>query len=210
MTQAFRLKVDPPILANMKPVLKIGQLVFDKRDVVKDGKRYIGLEPGPYGLVYGIPVEDLEPYSFSQPKSGDFEALLRYYLTGHAPLPNVEALPIAEGLNRIAYGSGIFPVWPQSTRVLIPSLINHTDRPEWARAFVNHTQSGFLDGTGVLVWYRPNYGHKEEGDALAGRIVTFALCKHDKVVGAGANPQRGWHPGRCRLCDLDMTVDSGD
>lgn len=37
-----------------------------------------------------------------------------------------------------------------------------------------------------------------------------AVCKHEKVPGSGANPQRGWHPGSCRLCGMDLTVDSGD
>lgn len=37
-----------------------------------------------------------------------------------------------------------------------------------------------------------------------------AICEHEKVEGAGANHMRGWHPGRCRLCDMDMSVDSGD
>jgi hypothetical protein len=43
-----------------------------------------------------------------------------------------------------------------------------------------------------------------------GVLGTFAICKHEKVEGAGADHQRGWHPGHCGKCGMDMSVDSGD
>lgn len=70
----------------------------------------------------------------------------------------------------------------------------------WARYFLNRTQGGQLDGTGYVMIYG-NGG---------GKIGHFAICKHEKIAEVGADPRRGWHPGRCRLCNLNMTVDSGD
>lgn len=44
-----------------------------------------------------------------------------------------------------------------------------------------------------------------------GRVFKFALCAHEKTTeGHSPNPGRGWHPGHCKLCGMDMTVDSGD
>jgi hypothetical protein len=76
----------------------------------------------------------------------------------------------------------------------------------WARAFVNHTQGGTFDGTGIVIWWRGQMQRGPEGS----QIARFALCKHQKQQGSGANPSRGWHPGKCTKCGLDMTVDSSD
>jgi|SRR5215831_2912971 len=43
----------------------------------------------------------------------------------------------------------------------------------------------------------------------AGRVVKFAMCEHEWDT-SGANHQRGWHPCRCRKCNMDISVDSGD
>jgi hypothetical protein len=44
-----------------------------------------------------------------------------------------------------------------------------------------------------------------------GKIFEFAICQHNKTGGATrAQEMRGWHPGRCSLCGLDLSVDSGD
>lgn len=74
---------------------------------------------------------------------------------------------------------------------------------------LNCGQGGGLTGEGVvvidlsgLVQYRAI-----PESIVAGR---FTFCKHEKVEGAGANHQRGWHPGHCGKCGLDMSVDSGD
>lgn len=73
-----------------------------------------------------------------------------------------------------------------------------------ARFFLDYGPGGQLHGTGLIAWST----WKDGAYRAAG--VRFAICKHEKVVGAGANPSRGWHPGKCSKCGLDMTVDSGD
>lgn len=43
------------------------------------------------------------------------------------------------------------------------------------------------------------------------KAFRFALCKHEKTEeGHNPNHGRGWHPGHCVKCNMDMTVDSGD
>lgn len=44
----------------------------------------------------------------------------------------------------------------------------------------------------------------------APKAFRVAICKHEKVPGPDAKPLYGWHPGSCRLCGMDLTVDSGD
>ena len=64
--------------------------------------------------------------------------------------------------------------------------------------------SGGLDGSGYVI----AYGNDKGGAApITGR---FAICKHEKISSPSAIPSRGWHPGHCGKCGLDMTIDSGD
>ncbi len=72
---------------------------------------------------------------------------------------------------------------------------------KWAIYFLSQTQGGWFDGSGIVIWYDKT--HK-------GRAARFEICIHAPVAGAGADPRRGWRPARCKLCGLDMTVDSGD
>jgi hypothetical protein len=58
------------------------------------------------------------------------------------------------------------------------------------------------DGSGVLI---------EMHNSMKPRVFKFALCKHEKTEeGHTPNHGRGWHPGHCKHCGLNMTVDSGD
>lgn len=74
----------------------------------------------------------------------------------------------------------------------------------WAQYFLDTGQGGQLYGSGLVV-----FSSFSEGRSKA-RAGTFAICEHVKVDDPGANHMRGWHPGHCKKCGLDMTVDSGD
>lgn len=115
----------------------------------------------------------------------DFAALLK----GDAPLPNAEpSRSLAEGVNNIASGGHMLePKWGYSL-----GLDGHKS---WTQFFLH-----VYDGSG----YALIYGMR------GGSIVRFTICKHQKKTHAGANPSRGWHPGHCIKCGLDLSVDSSD
>lgn len=50
------------------------------------------------------------------------------------------------------------------------------------------------------------------GVSYPSETYRFTLCVHEKVLRPTDNPNhiRGWDPGVCRLCGMDMDVDSGD
>lgn len=118
-------------------------------------------------------------------------------LAGEIEPPNFEALP----LNRIASdlacrGHMMEPQWGYSL---------FDGYKQWTYFFLLHGMgSSSLDGSGYLIRYRSSYPTHE---VLCGR---FAICEHEKEDAPGANHERGWHPGRCKKCGLDMTYDSGD
>lgn len=60
------------------------------------------------------------------------------------------------------------------------------------------------NGGDGIVLYERSYPHTSPG------LARFAICKHEFVAGAGANPSRGWHPSKCKHCGLDNSIDSGD
>jgi hypothetical protein len=84
----------------------------------------------------------------------------------------------------------------------------------WALYSLSTTQGGEFDGTAlVLVYGNGGFYDRSDPDKWVGTPPTawrVAICKHEKVEGAGARPNFGWHPGRCTKCGMDMTVDSGD
>lgn len=71
------------------------------------------------------------------------------------------------------------------------------ERKVWTAFFLN-----VRDGSGIAVSYVFNKAV----------CVRFTLCEHEKVARPTdrPNPQRGWHPGVCSKCGLNMDVDSGD
>lgn len=71
----------------------------------------------------------------------------------------------------------------------------------WARFFLRQGQGGGYTGEGYVIAYSGIDGS---------RFGHFAICVHQMVEGAGADHRRGWHPGHCGLCGMDMSVDSGD
>lgn len=67
---------------------------------------------------------------------------------------------------------------------------------------VANSMFGGWDGTGLVVTC-----HNSD----VGRVFKFALCLHEKTEeGHSPNHGRGWHPGHCKHCNMDMSVDSGD
>jgi hypothetical protein len=72
--------------------------------------------------------------------------------------------------------------------------------------FLDRGQGSQLYGSGIVAWTK--WDNEKRTYVATG--LRFAICKHEKKEGAGANHSRGWHPGSCVKCGLDMTIDSGD
>jgi hypothetical protein len=126
-------------------------------------------------------------------KKFTLEEDLEPIISGKVEVPNIEDIDPIRFLNNLASGGhSLVPKWGRA-------LIN--GRKNWAQFFMTPAgMGGRLDGGGyVVVWGN-----------TAPVVARFAICKHEKVDGPGANHSRGWHPGSCKHCGLDMTVDSGD
>ncbi len=118
---------------------------------------------------------------------------LRPIIDGKVVLPNFKEVPVRQAVSIVAcYSSG---------SVRGNARVPGADHTTWAQFFLEHGQGGGLTGRGHVLLYGPASG------GLAG---TFAICEHEKVDDPGADHNRGWHPGHCKKCGLDMTVDSGD
>lgn len=150
------------------------------------------------GYGYSAKVADMEMERHPPLTWQDFPDLLKFYLNGGAQLPNLQLADQRQGLNAIAAGAGM-TAWPKIAHVQLPGASYTT----WARVFLSYTQSGAVDGSGYLLAYA-------RGPQDMPQVWRFALCAHTKATGAGARPERGWHPGNCTRCGLNMTVDSGD
>lgn len=118
-------------------------------------------------------------------------------LEGEVDLPNFKAEPIDRVVNNVAaVGHGLLARW---------GWARHEGRKQWAMFFLSpsamgNANHGSFDGGGYVMIY--------SGRApITGR---FAICEHEKKDAAGADHRRGWHPGQCTKCGLDMTVDSSD
>lgn len=119
----------------------------------------------------------------------DMEAIV----SGEAYLPNVESVDPGHLLNNIAsMGHMMTPRWGYA---MISVMGIDANRKQWTQFFLLPSE-----GTGYAI----TYGNP------AAITVRFAICKHKMVEGPGANHSRGWHPGWCEKCGLDMSVDSGD
>lgn len=122
-----------------------------------------------------------------------FEKQLASMIEGRMFLPNFEE---EANLSQAVANWACLPI-PETKGL---AKLAGDDYAHWARYLLGRTQGGQLDGTGWVMLY----------DHGKGRIGRFAICQHKKVAHAGANPMRGWHPGHCSECGLDLTVDSGD
>lgn len=108
---------------------------------------------------------------------------------GLLQLPNATDLEPISFLNTLAAGGHMMePVWGYAK-------LPDNSRQQWTQFFL-------LTGDGE--GYAVTYGTKTPF------VRRFAICKHEKVDGPGADHSRGWHPGWCGKCGLDMTYDSGD
>lgn len=119
-------------------------------------------------------------------------------LTGTVPLPNPT---ICKG-SALEMMSGILSATVFATPV--GRMMDSEGKTYQARYFLQSNQGGQLTGEGWVLWsyFHQGYSHTA--------FSAFAVCVHERVSGEGGNPMRGWHPGRCGLCGLDMTVDSSD
>jgi hypothetical protein len=119
---------------------------------------------------------------------------LKPIIQGNVALPNAKPIERDVGAAILHYHE------MHSGWALLPD-----GRKEWnARFFLDRGQGGGLHGTGIVAWTAWKDG------AYRATAMTFAICEHTQVEGAGANHSRGWHPGHCSKCGLDMSVDSGD
>lgn len=122
-----------------------------------------------------------------------FDTDLKPIVQGVASLPNFQQIEARMFLDNIAaVGHGMEPYWGHA-------MLN--GRRQWAMYFL----------TGEGMSSPPHsYGGGGYVAVYGGIHGTFAICRHEKRPDPGANPSRGWHPGRCAKCGIDMTVDSGD
>ena len=127
----------------------------------------------------------------SRPRWAEFQGLLDQIVDGKLPPPNFEERDLSEIANNVASGGLIY----------LKGLLRRPGGSKpWACYWLRQTQGGAFDGRGYVIWYAND----------GGRGGQFALCRHENIEGAGANPTRGWHPSRCALCGLDTSVGSGD
>jgi hypothetical protein len=111
-------------------------------------------------------------------------------------LPNVRDVdPIAFLNDLAARGHMMEPVWGYA-------LLPDGSRPQWTQFFLlADANMGFqLGGGGYAVTYANPFPF----------IRRFQICNHEIVLHAGADPSRGWNPGHCKHCGMDMSVDSSD
>lgn len=121
------------------------------------------------------------------------------------PLPNVtDEDPMRFLQDLAARGHMMEPVWGYA-------LLPDGSRQQWTQFFLLYDAIG--GGTGYAVTYGPSRWEPSK-DGVPGRMVElpivrrFKICQHEKVLHADAHPERGWSPGHCKLCGMDMTVDS--
>lgn len=117
---------------------------------------------------------------------------------GEVPLPNPEPID-----GDLAAAILYYKSMHCSRSVLLPG---ETQKKWNVSFFFDRGQGEQLEGSGIVAWTM--WDHAKRGTVATG--LRFAICKHTKVDGPGANHSRGWHPGKCSKCGLDMTVDSGD
>lgn len=121
--------------------------------------------------------------------------------TVHSPpyIPHWEKVDYADFLVNLALGGHHLAV--HSGYVRLHGVDGPSGYVSWTTFFLHRTQNSIYDGSGMFVRYEASR------PPITGR---FWICKHEKVDAPDANHIRGWHPGWCKLCGLDMTVDSGD
>lgn len=132
-------------------------------------------------------------------------------IEGRAPLPNTEDTdPLLLLSNLASGGHSVTPKWGWSLR----HEGRNAGRKQWTQFFLCPTAmggQGTFDGSGYAVIYGGSrYDQESKVTVPTPIVMRFAICKHEKLIGTDARPERGWHPGSCKHCGLDMSVDSGD
>ena len=111
-------------------------------------------------------------------------------IAGKVALPNAKPVETDIGAKILHY-----------TEMNCGQALLPTGKTQWsARFFLDYGQGGGLHGSGVVAWTE----WKDGASRAVG--MTFAICDHTPVEGAGANHSRGWHPARCSKCGLDMSA----
>ena len=137
----------------------------------------------------------------------DLAENLRPRISGAIRWEHAEPMDLRHAVNHITMGGDC------------TSYAGRFQRPDsggkqWARYFLISGQGGDYTGEAVVFVYGSGglYNRADPTGWVGTQPSAFrvAICKHEQVAGAGANPNRGWHPAACKLCGLDMTVDSGD
>lgn len=111
------------------------------------------------------------------------------------PLPNAEDVDPLQFLNNLASGGHMWtPVWAYAK-------IDWSHQPQWTQFFLTSFMGlNDFDGGGYAV----TYGNPKPS------VKYFRICQHEVQDHPGANHSRGWHPGHCVKCGMNMTYDSGD
>lgn len=139
-----------------------------------------------------------------QPNWREFEQLAEYFMSGKAVPPGI-VLSTPETLDTML-NNIVGSYAPMHFQGRLRFSTSQAQSNEIAIAVMGRTQGGDPDGTVRAMLYSPTWRRENR----APRAANFQLCEHERKMGHGANPTRGWHPGRCTKCGLDMTVDSGD
>ena len=134
----------------------------------------------------------------------DFAAHVEAILKGDEALPNAK---VEEDLGRFlgnlaAGGHSMKPEWGWSK---LPSGAPNQTRKNWTQFFLKNESNMSAGGSPTS-----GEGYAVRYENGKGVVYSWAICRHQKVDGAGANHSHGWHPGRCSICGIDMTIDSGD
>lgn len=139
----------------------------------------------------------------------DLKEHLEPRMSGAVPWGHIEPMDVLRAINHISLGGSwmTYGGW-----FLRPDRKLNKD---WARYFPLTNQGGGYTGEAlVFVYGGGGYWKKEVPGEWVGtkpEVFRVAICKHEKE-GSGTQDQerRGYHPGRCKHCGLDMSVDSGD
>lgn len=132
-------------------------------------------------------------------------------IEGAVPLPNTEEEdPLLFLSNLAATGHSMTPRWGWSLR----HEGRDAGRKQWTQFFLRPVAmggQGTFDGSGyAVIWGGSRYDQETKKNIYTPIVLRFAVCKHEKLIHSDARPERGWHPGHCKHCGLDMSVDSGD
>lgn len=123
------------------------------------------------------------------------------------PLPNAKDIDPLAFLNDLAArGHMMEPIWGWA-------LLPDGSRQQWTQFFLlgDANMAMQLGGGGYAVTYGSSRWDAEGKRNIQQPIVRrFQICQHEIELHSGADTSRGWRPGHCKHCGMDMTVDSGD